>query len=81
MAVLTIKSLPEPLHRSLKDRAAQHKRSLTQEVLFLLEAAVAAPPPFDAEEELKKIRAFRDRFSFSVTPGEITAARHLGRKP
>ena len=56
------------------------KRSLTQEVLVPLEAAVARSRPVEAEEMLRKIRAFRKQFSFSADPAEIDAYRKMGRK-
>lgn len=50
MAGLVIKNLPDELHRKLKARAAEHRRSMTQEVLQLLERGLAddetvAEPP------------------------------------
>lgn len=37
---LTIKNVPQPLHKKLKARAASNKRSLNGEVIDLLETAV-----------------------------------------
>ncbi|MCA1943446.1 MAG: Arc family DNA-binding protein [Yonghaparkia sp.] len=48
MATLTIRNLPEPVRRSLKERAAAHNRSMEAEVRSILENAVAAPPDFIA---------------------------------
>jgi plasmid stability protein len=42
MATITLKNIPERLHRSLKKRASAHKRSLNQEALLCLEAVVGA---------------------------------------
>jgi plasmid stability protein len=38
---ITLKNVPPELHRSLKERAKCHKRSLNQEALHLLEASLA----------------------------------------
>lgn len=40
MPNLLIRDLPEEVHRRLKERAAQNRRSMNQEVLLLLEEAV-----------------------------------------
>jgi plasmid stability protein len=45
MATLNIKNLPEPIARKLKKRAERSHRSVTQEVIYLLERATADVPP------------------------------------
>jgi plasmid stability protein len=40
-ATITLKNVPPELHRSLKDLARKHKRSLNQEVIHCLEGAVS----------------------------------------
>ncbi len=40
MAVLTVRNLPDEVHRSLRVRAAQHGRSTEAEVRALLEEAI-----------------------------------------
>ncbi len=45
MAALVIKSFPEHLHARLKQTAAAHRRSVTQETIHLIEAALNAAPP------------------------------------
>lgn len=40
MAVLTVRNVPEEVHRALKVRAAQHGRSTEAEVRDILEAVV-----------------------------------------
>lgn len=46
MATLTIRNLPEPVRRSLKERAAAHNRSMEAEVRAILEDATATRPDF-----------------------------------
>lgn len=54
MAALVIKSFPEELHAKLRQTAAAHRRSVTQETIHLIEialdaearAANPAPPTF-----------------------------------
>lgn len=42
MPTLVIKSFPEELHGKLRQIAAAHRRSVTQETIHLLEAAIVA---------------------------------------
>jgi len=44
MPSLTLKNIPEPLLERLRERAGADRRSLTQEILFLLEEALARFP-------------------------------------
>lgn len=44
MASLTLKGIPDDVLRRLRERAAAERRSLNQEAIRLLEAAVAARP-------------------------------------
>lgn len=41
MAMLTVRNLPEKVHRALRVRAAQHGHSMEAEVREILESAVA----------------------------------------
>jgi plasmid stability protein len=43
MATLVIKNLPDELHARLKAQAQRHHRSVTKEVVTLIEQALAAP--------------------------------------
>lgn len=43
MAAVTIRNLPDAVHRALKVRAAQHNRSAEAEMRAILEAAVRPP--------------------------------------
>ena len=58
MPSLTLKDIPKRLHQQLKERAARHRRSLSQEALACLEQMVAAQP-VDAAAVLRKARAER----------------------
>ena len=73
MTGLVIKDLPEKLHRQLKERASRHHRSMTKEVLAMLEQALAkdavsppVAPPF--------------RGGFALTDNFIDRARREGRE-
>lgn len=73
MAGLVIKDLPPELHRKLKEQAARHHRSMTKEVLAVLEQALSkevspqeAPPPFKGR--------------FALTDEFIDQAKREGRE-
>ena len=44
MATLNIKNLPDELYARLKARATEHRRSISQEVVYILERTVAQEP-------------------------------------
>jgi plasmid stability protein len=79
MPTITLKALPVSVHRALKVRAAQHKRSLNQEVLLLLEAAVAPSRKVDLAAMLEETRAFRASLSLTAGTDEIVAFKRGGR--
>ena len=79
MAAITLKALSPSLHRSLKARAARHKRSLNQEVIALLEEAVAPSRRVDVESMLADARHFRDSLDFNALPVEIDGFKREGR--
>jgi plasmid stability protein len=76
MAALLIKDLPPRLHRKLKIRAEANRRSVTQEVITLLEQALedrAGPPQIEAVDALR-IRGRRP-----LTQDLLDRARSTGR--
>lgn len=80
MPAITLKSLPASLHRSLKSRAARHKRSLNQEVIAVLEDAVAPARRVDVEAMIERTRRFRESIKLTTTPEEIDAFKREGRE-
>ena len=58
MATLTIKNIPEPLVKRLKQQAAAHRRSLNFEVISYLEQMTHSVP-IDVDALLAKARAVR----------------------
>lgn len=51
MPTLVIKSFPEELHLRLKETAAAHRRSVTQETIHLLEKALVSESVNRLDEE------------------------------
>ena len=80
MPAITLKALSTPLHRQLKARAARHKRSLNQEVISLLEEAVAPSKRIDVEAMIAKTRALRNSLKFTTTPEEVDRFKREGRE-
>lgn len=79
MPTLTIKSIPDALYRQLKDRAAEHRRSLNSEVIVCLERAIAGSVP-DASATLAKADALRARLRVPrLTEARLRAAKAAGR--
>lgn len=58
MATLTIKNIPEPLVKRLKQQAAAHRRSLNFEVISYLEQMTHSVP-IEADALLARARAIR----------------------
>ena len=80
MPAITLKALPGPLHRQLKARAARNKRSLNQEVIAVLEDAVAPSKRVDVEAMIAETRRFRASLNFTITPEEIDRLKREGRE-
>lgn len=77
MPGLLIKDVPESLHRRLKARAAQHRRSLHREALILLEEVLAqdAGPP-----DLAVIDRLRIQGTRPLTTSLVNEALNTGRR-
>ncbi len=82
MATLTLKNLPDDLHRRLKARAERNHRSLNREAIRLLEQAVALDPEPSADEAWARAEAVRRRLAgegVRITAEEVQAAIDEGR--
>ena len=79
MATLTIKNLPDSLYALLKEKAAQHRRSINSEAILAVEQAVVRQAAEPAEL-LSALRIARDRISqIYVTDSALQHARGSGR--
>lgn len=60
MPTLVLRNVPEDLYRRLKETAAQHRRSMTQEAIVSLQAALegetARPPKPGVDDTLDWLR-------------------------
>lgn len=60
MATLNIKGFPDGLYRKLQARARKDRRSLAQQITYLLQEAIEVPKPL-AQQELRPFgRDFSD---------------------
>jgi plasmid stability protein len=76
MPGMLIKEVPEELHRRLKERAAANRRSLSREVLVMLETAMAEPAGPPTLEEVDRLRVAGAR---PLTQDLLDRARAAGR--
>lgn len=66
VATITIKDIPESLHKALKERSALNRRSLNKEVISCLEE-VLIPRKISAEDFLVEVRKNRERLKVNLT--------------
>lgn len=79
MPTLTIKGLPDPLYRRLKQQAEAHRRSLNGEIIVCLERALGAARP-ELRVWLAQARALRERLRGRLlSDRQLRAARGAGR--
>ncbi|MBZ0091947.1 MAG: Arc family DNA-binding protein [Sulfuricellaceae bacterium] len=78
MATITLKNIPDDLHRRLKESAAQHHRSMNKEIIARLEEQLM-PPKRDTDAKLAELRTLRRQLPVYATPEEIDAAKDEGR--
>ncbi|MBA3962097.1 MAG: Arc family DNA-binding protein [Chthoniobacterales bacterium] len=80
MPNLTLKNVPQDLHRTLKNQAKQHHRSLNKEVIATLQASTAKPLALDIERQLAEAREMRRKFRGVTSLKEIQAFKIAGRR-
>jgi plasmid stability protein len=79
VASITVKDIPEKLHRRLKARALAHRRSLNSEVIACLEAAAYAQK-LDPDALLARAASLRSRVAGRLTDADLAALRGAGRR-
>ena len=79
MASITLKDLPEKLHRRLKARALQQHRSLNSHIIALLEAATT-PQRVDPNALLTRASKLRARVGGRLTDSDLAILRGAGRR-
>ncbi len=79
MPNLTLKNVPQDLHRSLKNQAKQHHRSLNKEVIATLQASTGTATTRDVAQQLEEARAMRKLCKRRTSLKEIQAWKIKGR--
>ena len=79
MATMTVKDVPDKLHRRLKARAAAHRRSLNSEIIASLEAA-AGVQKLDHDALLARAASLRSLVRGSLTDSDLASLRTAGRR-
>jgi plasmid stability protein len=85
MAAITLKNLPEALLHALRAAAERDRRSLNQEIIHLLEGALAAREqtrtllPAEVSAQLASWRKLTGKWESDMDLGEETA-RIVGRR-
>ncbi|PYL18920.1 MAG: plasmid stability protein [Verrucomicrobia bacterium] len=79
MPTITLKNIPDDLHRELKKRAEEHHRSLNKEVIATLKQATARATPFNAGALEESALRARSLFRRPVTARQIDAWKRAGR--
>ena len=79
LATLTIKNVPEKLHKRLKESAVQHRRSINSEAICCLERVLGAHR-VDPKKFLAEVDAMRKRMPYvNLTEEFLRAAKNEGR--
>ena len=76
MPTITLKNLPQELHRELKNRARAHHRSLNKEVIATLQGVTTKTFQLDTEAIVQDARS---RFKRPLTAKEIDTWKKQGR--
>ena len=78
MVSMTLKNIPDELHRRLRERAEAHGRSLNKEILASLEQ-VAYARRITVPDYLSRVERVHRKIDFQVTFDEIQKAIESGR--
>jgi plasmid stability protein len=79
VSTITLKDVPPAVHRSLKDRAQAHGRSLNKEIIVTLESIVHGAS-IDARAVGKHARAVRETMGVYLTQKDLARLKNAGRR-
>jgi hypothetical protein len=79
VSTITLKGVPPAIHRSLKDRAQAHGRSLNKEILVTLESLVHGAV-IDAKAVGNRARAVRETMGVYLTQKDLARLKNAGRQ-
>jgi len=79
MATITLKNIPDPTYKNLKQLAAEHHRSINSEVIFLIEKATKSTK-IDPNQHLLAARKFREKTEHHpISNNMLTEIKNEGR--
>ena len=78
MPTLTVREIPERIYERLRDRAGLSRRSMSAEIVTLLEEALL-PQPIDAFALIAQAEAVHSRFPKPL-PDLVAEGKRLGRR-
>jgi plasmid stability protein len=83
MATLYVENVPDDLYEALRDRARQHRKSITAEVLSLLSENVVTAAERKARQQFlrqaQRLRSHRARSTALFPPSEELQREDRGR--
>ena len=78
MPALTVRDIPPRLYEALRESAARHRRSLSGEIVTLLEETLT-PQPVGPETLIAEAEAFHARFEGDL-PDLVEEGKRAGRR-
>lgn len=78
MPTLTVRAIPDRVYDRLRERAQQNRRSMSSEIVLLLEQALL-PHPLDTDALIAEAKAFHARFPEPL-PDLGAEGKRAGRK-
>lgn len=78
MPTLTVRDIPDRVYERLREQAAANRRSMSSEIVTLLERALL-PQPVDTEALIAEAAAFQDRFPEPL-PDLAAEGKRAGRR-
>ncbi|MGR3318056.1 MAG: FitA-like ribbon-helix-helix domain-containing protein [Candidatus Anammoxibacter sp.] len=79
MQAITVKNIPDDIHKLLKDIAKLNHRSLNGEIIYCLEKYLKISK-IDSSSMLRKAQITRSEIRHHFSDSEIQAAKNEGRK-
>jgi plasmid stability protein len=79
MRSITVKNIPDDIHKQLKDIAKLNHRSLNNEIIYCLEKYLKVSK-IDSASMLRKAQITRSKIKHHFSDSEIQDAKNEGRK-
>jgi len=75
---ITVRNIPERIHKKLKKRSQLSRRSINSEIIACLEEALLTNK-LEVEQILAKSKEIRNSLDFEITLDELEEAKNYGR--